>query len=63
MFSRRICRVNRLSLVGKDSFEALHIKCLTLFGTCISHILFQKDLQPPVADELGRASLVSVASN
>ena len=47
-----ICCVNRLHLVGNNSFEALHVKCLTLFGTFNFQILFQKGLQPFVLDEL-----------
>ena len=35
-----MCRENKLPLVGKDSIEARHMKCLTLLGTFNFQILF-----------------------
>ena len=51
LLSGSMCRAQRLDLVGKDSFDAHHRKCLTLLGTLSLHIPFHKGFEAFGLDE------------
>ena len=51
LLSGRTCRAQRLFFIGRDSFDAGHMKCLTLLGDLSFQIPFHNGFEASGLDE------------